>query len=584
MRNSKKHIVKQLAIAAALIGITTLGFAASGSESASGAGKPKEPQYNIVFIIADDLGIRDLGITGSTFYETPNIDRLARNGMLFTDGYSASPICTPARASILTGQSPDRHGLTDWIGSRTGWDWWSVPEDVDNAAWREYRRNPDAGWQVPKMGARERMENHAMLAPEFPQELRHSHTTIAEALKEAGYVTHYSGKWHLGFKPEDRPEEHGFDTNKGGHGAGMPSNFFSPYKNPALEDGPDGEMLDIRLAEETAKFIENHKNERFFAFLSLYSPHTPVQCSREKWEKYRAKAAKLGPLDRERHGSDEGFINRQVQDDPVYAGLIEHMDDAVGVVLAKLKELGLDKNTVVVFTSDNGGVSISSKYPFTSTLPFRGGKGQHYEGGVRVPFIVSAPGITKTGSTCATPVSGVDFYPTFLEIAGAPLKPEQHADGISLLPLLEGGVGDPDRALFWHYPHNHGAYSWRPASWIRSGNWKLVYSWNDGTEELFDLSKDIGERNNLVQVEKAKASELRDKLFERLMETKARVPSPNPFWNPEKTAALWKSTYAERKQVSEEIAREMLNPDWEPSGRKGWGPWWGSGRNNEQQK
>ena len=575
----KNNDTKRLALAGAFLGMTGLGFAAS-----EGADNRKDAGYNILFIIADDLGIKDLGCTGSTFYETPHIDSIARNGMLFTDGYAAGAVCTPSRASIMTGRSPDRHGITDWIGSRTGWDWWSVPTDLDNAAWHEWRRNPEGGWQVPALSTREKMENHAMLAPQFPQELSHDHTTIAEALKEAGYATFFAGKWHLGFRLEDRPEKHGFDINKGGHGAGSPGNFFSPYKNPALEDGPDGEMLDIRLAEETSKFIEKNKDKRFFAFLSLYAPHTPIQCSREKWEKYRAKAEKMGTLERERHISDEGFISRQIQDDPVYAGLIEHMDDAVGIVLAKLKELGLDKNTVVVFTSDNGGVSISSKYPSTSVLPFRGGKGQHYEGGVRVPFVVCAPGITQPGSTCAAPVSGVDFYPTFLELAGAPLKPAQHADGVSLLPLLKGGSGNPERALFWHYPHNHGAYSWRPSSWVRSGNWKLVYSWNDDSEELFDLSKDIGERNNLVQVEKAKAAELRDRLFERLMETQARVPSPNPFWNPQKTAALWESTYPERKQVSEQIGREMLDPQWEPAPRKGWGPWWGSERNDEQNK
>jgi arylsulfatase A-like enzyme len=544
-------------------------------ESCEAAGASVDRKFNILFIIADDLGVKDLGCTGSTFYETPNIDRIARSGMTFTQGYATCPVCSPSRASIITGKYTPRHGITDWIGSPTGWNYWRVPADLDLAALKEYMRNP-VKWNVPRLEAAAKMANHAMLPPDFVQQLPAEEITIAEALKGDGYKTFFAGKWHLGFKPEDRPEKHGFDINKGGHGAGMPSNFFSPYKNPALENGPDGEMLDMRLARETAKFIELNKDERFFAFLSFYSVHTPIQCSREKWLKYRDKAMAMGNPDRERYVSDGGFNDRAVQDHAVYAGLVEHMDDAVGIVLDKLKALGLEKNTIIIFTSDNGGVSQSPNWAFTSNRPYRGGKGCAYEGGVREPYFISVPGVTKPGSRCDVPVTGTDFYPTLLELAGAPLNPQQHVDGVSLVPLLKGAT-IAQRDLFWHFPHYNG-YSSGPASWVRSGDWKLIHFWDDGRDELYHLGSDIGERTNRVNLDPVKAAELRDRLCHWLMQVNAKVPAPNPFFDKEKTDRLWAETYAARKQVAEEAGRDVLRRDYAPV-PGAWGPWWGSRAN-----
>lgn len=533
---------KRLTWAGAFLGMTSLGFAASEAAGAQAA----EGKYNVLFIIADDLGATDLSSTGSTFYETPNIDSIAASGMKFTEGYSSCTVCSPSRYSIMTGKYPPRSGITDYIGSGTG----KLAEIV----------NP-------------------LLPPPNTAALPFDDTNLAEAFKAAGYATFFAGKWHLGHKPLEYPEHHGFDINKGGYGQGMPRNFFAPYHNPRLEDGPDGEMLDLRLAKETAKFIEQNKDRRFFAYFSLYAPHTPIQTTKEKWKKYRDKAEKLGPLDRERYKEDDGYLARVVQDHPVYAGLVEEMDDSVGIVLDKLKELGLDKNTIVVFTSDNGGVSIAKGESYTSALPFRGGKASNFEGGIRVPFFIQVPGITRPGSVNPTPVIGTDFYPTLLQLAGLPLKPEQHLDGVSLVPVLKGGA-IAQRDLFWHYPHYH-PMSMLPASYIRSGDWKLIHYWEDGRDELYNLAEDVGEQNELAAENPEKAGELRARLDRWLAAIDAKIPGPDPRWKPEMAKAR-NDGFERRKQNFEGYAMEMLRPDWEPKPREGWGPWWGSGKNSEQ--
>ncbi|MDP6115722.1 MAG: sulfatase-like hydrolase/transferase, partial [Planctomycetota bacterium] len=295
---------------------------------------------NIVFILSDDLGWADLSAEGSALYESPHIDRIANEGMRFTQGYAACQVCSPSRASIMTGKYPPRHGITDYIGAKTG------------EAWR------DAG-RFTKL-----------LPPDYEHGLRADEITLAGALRDAGYRTFYAGKWHLG-DVGSHPEDHGFEFNRGGHKAGSPpGGYFAPFNNPKLEDLEPGESLPIRLGKETASFIEEHKEEPFLAYLSFYSVHGPIQTSQDRWERFRRKAAELGEAADNRFIFDRRLPVRQVQDCPIYAGMIEAMDDAVGIVLNKLDELGLADNTIVCFTSDNGGVSSGDAYS-SSNLPLR---------------------------------------------------------------------------------------------------------------------------------------------------------------------------------------------------------------------
>ena len=300
-------------------------------------------QPNILYILADDLGWCDLGVEGSDFYESPHIDRIANEGMRFTQGYAACQVCSPSRASILTGKYTPRHGITDWIGARTG------------EEWRE-------------------MERHTkMLPPAYEHGLRANEITFAEVLRRAGYRTFFAGKWHLGSEGAD-PEDFGFEVNKGGWNVGSPQGgYFAPWINPKLESGPDGESLPLRLGRETAQFITEHQTEHkdapFLAYLSFYSVHGPIQTSQDRWEKFRQKAMAYEPPEK-RFIFDRNLPVRQVQDCPIYAGMIEAMDDAVGLLLDTLDKLGLVENTIVCFTSDNGGVSSGDAYP-SSMLPLR---------------------------------------------------------------------------------------------------------------------------------------------------------------------------------------------------------------------
>ncbi len=452
---------------------------------------------NFVFILVDDLGQKDIGIEGSTFYETPNIDKLAASGMRFTNGYATCQVCSPSRASIMLGKYPARIGITDWIGAATGKNW---------------RRND------------------RVLPAENRASLPHKDTSLAEAMKKAGYKTFFAGKWHLGGKGSF-PEDHGFDINKGGHHRGSPpGGFFSPYKNPKLKDGPKGESLTLRLAAETTQFIEKHKNQKFFAFLSFYAVHAPIQTTNQLRDKYTKKARGRG-LAKSRFIFDRTMPVRQVQDNPVYAGMMETLDNAVGIVTQKLHELGLAKNTVIIFTSDNGGVSSGDAYA-TSNLPLRGGKGRQWEGGIREPYYISAPGITKPKSVSDVPVTGTDFYPTILQLAGIPLKPQQHIDGVSLLPILKG-KSIPKRDLFWHYPH-YGNQGGEPSAIIRSGNWKLIHYYEDGRNELYDLKTDIGEKSDQAKAYPKIAAKLKSKLDVWLKETGAAIPKKDDRFDPEK--------------------------------------------------
>ena len=452
---------------------------------------------NVVFILADDLGWMDISPNNpDTFYDTPNLQRLAESGMRFTDAYAACPVCSPTRASIMTGKYPARTDTTEYFCGK----------------------------------------RQALLKPaEYQCQLPLEEITLAESFKDAGYATFFAGKWHLG--PEGfYPEDQGFDVNRGGYQRGGPyggRKYFSPYGNPRLKDGPDGEHLPDRLARETVAFMKAHRKEPFFAYLSFYSVHTPLMAPKSLVEKYTEKRATLEQVEprwlpqRERHA-------RQVQDHPVYAGMVESMDAAVGTVLDGLEELGLAENTIVIFFSDNGGLSTSEGHP-TSNVPLRAGKGWVYEGGIREPCLVRVPGITPPGSTSHVPISSVDFRPTLLELCGVE-ESVKDIDGTSLVELL----GDPhatlDRdAIYWHYPH-YGNQGGAPSGAIRLGDWKLIEWFEDDSVEIFNLADDIGEQKNLAEEHPELVAQLRKRLQEWRTATGANMPQLNPEYNAEKAA------------------------------------------------
>lgn len=495
-----------------------------------------QPKLNFLFILADDFGYYDLSISGSKFYETPNIDRIATEGMIFTDGYAACQVCSPSRASIMSGKFPVRHGITDWIGAATGEEW------------------------------RKSGRFNKLLPPEYVHSLPHEYTTLPEAMKEAGYKTFFAGKWHLGEKGS-WPEDHGFDMNKGGWEKGSPmGGYFAPWENPNLESGPDGENLEMRLAKETVQFLKENKDTSFFAYLSFYAVHSPLETTQEKWAKYRQKAEDLGIAET---GFEMGHFLpiRQVQDNPVYGGLVESMDDAVGEVLKALEELGLAENTVVIFTSDNGGVAAGDAFA-TSNLPLRAGKGYQFEGGIREPYFIKVPELGN-GQKNSTPVSGTDFYPTILELAGLPLKPEEHNDGVSLVPLLKGET-IPERPLIWHYPH-YGNQGGEPSSIIRLGEWKLIHYYEDDREELYNLKTDLEETTDLASVNPEKVKELNKKLFSYLNDVGAKFPIKDPEYNPEKEKEYLQKVINQRLPQLENQRLNFLAKDFDPGNN-----WWGS--------
>ena len=492
---------------------------------------------NVLFILADDLGYTDLSCMGSKFYETPNIDLIAKNGMIFTNGYAACSVCSPSRASILTGKFPARHGITNWIGESSGEDW------------RKMNRNTK------------------LLPADYVRNLPKDYLTLPEALKLAGYKTFFAGKWHLGSKGS-WPEDHGFDINKGGWDAGSPKGgYFSPYENPNLTDGPVGENLEMRLANETVKFMKENKDKPFLAYLSFYAVHGPIQTTQEKWRKYRNKAEGIGIADKG-FSMERRLPYRLHQDNPVYAGLLESMDDAVGVVLNKLKELGLDKNTIVIFTGDNGGVTSGDSYS-TNNAPLRGGKGYQWEGGIREPYFIDVPWLNLTGKKCDVPVSGTDFYPTILDLAGLPLRPEQHNDGISLLPLLKGEQ-IPDRALIWHYPH-YGNQGGDPSSILRRGDWKLIHYYEDDHEELYNLKTDLSEISDVSAQNPLIVSRLRVELFDYLKKVGALFPQKDPEYNLD-SEKEYERNIVDKLWLQLEIQRKaILSPGFKPND-----DWWKS--------
>jgi arylsulfatase A-like enzyme len=443
-------------------------------------------------------------------------------------------VCSPSRASIMTGKYTPRHGVTDWIGAKTG------------TAWKR---------------------NDKVLPSPNANALPHDDISLAEAMKEAGYKTFFAGKWHIG-GTGSFPTDHGFEINKGGHHKGSPpGGFFSPYKNPVLENGPDGESLPIRLANETAKFIEDNKDNNFFAYLSFYSVHGPIQTTKELRDKYRKKAEAAG-LAESRFLFDRTLPVRQVQDNPIYAGMMESMDDAVGIVMNKLEELGIADNTVLIFTGDNGSVTSGDAYS-TSVLPMRGGKGRQWEGGIREPYYINVPGMTKPGSITETPATGTDFYPTILELADLPLKPEQHMDGVSLVPVLSGKT-IPKRDLFWHYPH-YGNQGGEPSSIIRSCDIKLIHYWEDGRDELYNINDDIGEQQDIAAAHPEKVKTLRAKLDIWLKDVGAKIPKQDSRFDAAKKVKQLEAMRTKKLQSLEKGHANYLKPEWQPNK-----DWWGS--------
>jgi arylsulfatase A-like enzyme len=448
-----------------------------------------EKKQNFVFFLVDDLGWTDAGCFGSGFYNTPNIDRLADQGIKFTDAYAACPVCSPTRASIMTGKYPARLDITNYFTGKK------------------------KGKLIP--------------AP-YINRLPLEEITIAEAFKDAGYKTFFAGKWHLG-KKKYYPEHHGFDVNKGGNHTGLPvGGYFSPYLNQELENGPIGEYLTDRLTEESARFIENNTDKPFMLFLSHYSVHVPLQAKKEMVDKFKTRAASLPKSDIKKFKPEGKRKARQVQDHPVYAAMIESVDQSLGNIMDKLTELGLDQDTAIIFMSDNGGLSTAEGSP-TSNTPLRAGKGWLYEGGIRVPMIISWPGQAKAGSVCNEPVTSTDFFPTMLDMAGVSPLPGQHIDGKSLVPLLTEERWPGREAIFWHYPHysNQGG---KPCAAVRCGDYKLIEFFEDGSKELYDLRNDIGETNNLTKSMPEKAQKLSTLLHNWYKEVDAKMPKPNPWY------------------------------------------------------
>lgn len=451
---------------------------------------------NVIFILADDFGWMDMSNAGSQFYETPNLDRLAKSGIKFTQAYTASPVCSPTRASIMTGKYPSKTYNTDWFGA-------PQPDEIDRHWTRDKPLKP--AHYEPNMALEEK--------------------TLAEEFLEAGYRTFFAGKWHLGETEEFWPENQGFEINKGGNSKGAPSTgnkYFSPYNNPRLEDGPDGEYLPYRLGDETVNFIRAHREEPFFAYLSFYAVHTPLMTTPELKKKYLEKKDELGLEDR--FEPEWNNQNRTTQAHAVYAGMVEAMDQAIGKVLDEVKAQGLEENTLIVFFSDNGGLSTAEGSP-TSNLPLRAGKGWLYEGGIRVPLIMNWAGKLEAGKEIQTPVISMDLKPTILDMAGLGGETKDE-DGKSLKNLLLDSRELEDRSLFWHYPH-YGNQGGNPGSVIRKGDWKLIYFYESRHAELYNLKNDIGERQNLAAKEPELAADLRSALFEWLIGTKAALPRPN---------------------------------------------------------
>ncbi|MEP4682420.1 MAG: sulfatase [Rhodopirellula bahusiensis] len=421
---------------------------------------------HVLFIMTDDMGWKDLHCQGNEVLRTPNIDALAESGVRFDNAYAASTVCSPTRAALMTGLAPARLHITQHgADSKSFW-----PED------------------------------RLIQPPSTKHELPHETTTMAERLKAAGYTTGFFGKWHLGSDKKYWPTEHGFDVNVGGCGLGGPPTYFDPYRIPALPPRKEGEYLSDRLADETIDFMRREKDQPMFVCLWTYNPHYPFEAPEDLIEHYKGKE---GP----------GLKN------PIYGGQIEATDRAIGRVLRELDSLGISDETLVVFTSDNGGWSGA-----TDNRPLRKGKGYLFEGGLRVPLIVRWPGVTEAATVNETPVISMDLTATVLDAAGVGLAGDESLDGETLQPLFSGGNLQRD-ALYFHYPHFAFHKDNRPGSVIRSGQYKLILRHDDDSVELYDLKNDLSERKDLAADKPEMAQKLKGRLTEWLEETGAGIPA-----------------------------------------------------------
>lgn len=436
---------------------------------------------NVVMIVVDDLGWKDLGVYGSDYHKTPQIDNFAKDGVRFTDAYAACTVSSPTRASLLTGKYPAKIHLTDWI---------------------EGHKMPNAKLQIPDW------------TMYFPLE----ETTLAEVFKANGYATAHIGKWHLGEDAKYWPENQGFDINIAGWRAGQPNvnkktganGYFAPYGNPRMTDGPEGEYLTERLATEACNFIGQSQSKPFFLNLWFYNVHTPLQAKQDKIDKYIALVD-----------------STKFHKNPTYAAMVEHVDDAVGKVIAQLKQLGLYENTIIILTSDNGGLIGGRKNQVTDNSPLRLGKGERYEGGVRVPLIIKTVKPVAPNRTNSTPVMSIDFVPTLIDLARLKVdkKVLKGIDGVDIKPLLISENGKlKHRALYWHYPHYHTEGA-TPYSAVRNGDWKLIHTIETNSYELFNLKNDISESNNVIDSEPVIAAKLKKELEAWKKKMGAQMPT-----------------------------------------------------------
>jgi len=474
----------------AAVAVSCLPGATRAGEAAA-SGRP-----NVVFLLADDLGWRDTSLYGSTFYETPNIDALAERGMRFANAYSANPLCSPTRASILTGQYPGRLRFTTPAGH--------LKQEVLDPIVPD-QGPPQSKWVVPQTRTRLPLDYY----------------TLSEALHDAGYATAHFGKWHLGWPPY-QPENQGFDFNlPGGSFPGPPGGYFAPFKVDTLRDCPDGTHVDDRLTRDAIDFVRKHKDRPFLLNYWLFSVHAPYQAKEELIARYRARVDPNAP-----------------QRSPTMGGMIHTGDACVGQLVQAIDSLGLAERTIVIFTADNGGNMydrVDDTTP-TSNLPLRGGKATIYEGGSRVPLVVIWPGHVEPGSTSDAVVSSIDYYPTILEMLGLDAKPGVAFDGVSIVPALKGGTLARE-AVFCHFPHPGVEPARFPATSVRKGDWKLIHVWCDGPDqtdryELYNLADDLGETNNLADAMPDKVKELDALIRRHLDETQALVPKPNPAYDP----------------------------------------------------
>jgi len=476
------------------ISMLLLHFACDHSDLKEHGKSTTERPPNILLITVDDLGWADLGCYGADLHETPNIDAFAKTGQTFTHAYAAAAICTPTRAALLTGKSPARLNMT---------------------IWREAATNS--------------LFNQKLIPPDVSANLPLEEITLAEALKTAGFVTAHLGKWHVG-DGEHFPELQGFDINIGATVWGCPPTFFYPYRGeiyrsfrfvPGLERSVhgqydlnrEGEYLTDRLTDEAMSIMERFKEESFFINLSYYTVHTPIEGKKELVEYYQKKLA-------------SGMSHQNA----IYAAMVHSLDENMGKLMHKLDELHLADHTVVIFTSDNGGfINEWEGQTVTANTPLRSGKGALYEGGIRVPTIIRWPRIPTPGATSDYPLTTQDFYPTLLEILDVKGDSSQLAafDGMSLVPILKNPQADlKQRTLYWHYPHYY--HTTTPVSAIRRGDWKLLEFLEDNRVELYNLTEDVGEENNLADENPSRTKELLELLKAWRQQVDAPMPSINP--------------------------------------------------------